>query len=173
VKPYLDSRLQVLAQAKSIFLRPEFYSTTAKRGLVRSPIEYMVAVLRGAGLAAADAHPEWWCRNMGQVPFAPPNVAGWGHNAYWISTSAQWARSSFASFVRWKVKDAPLLQDLRERTPEDAVRTALHQFGVLNAGPRTTAALVDYVKRERATDRWAERPNLIYLVMMCPEMGIA
>ena len=49
----------------------------------------------------------------------------------------------------------------------------LRQFGVDNAGPQTKRALEAYVTRERATDRWAERPNLILLVLLCPEMQLA
>jgi uncharacterized protein (DUF1800 family) len=173
VRTFQANDLQIKPVVKAIFLRPEFYSTKAKRGLVRSPIEYMAAVMKGAELPAADAHPEWFCRGMGQVPFSPPNVSGWRQNGYWISASAQWSKASFANYIRWKVNERPLLQDLRSMSPEDSVKTVLRQFGVDNAGPQTKAALVRYVQRERTTDRWAERPNLLFLVMMCPEMQLA
>jgi len=172
-RTFQTSGLSTKAVVKAIFLRPEFYSTKAKRGLVRSPIEYMVAAMKGTGLSASVAHPEWFCRGMGQVPFSPPNVSGWRPNAYWISASAQWSKIGFANYLRWKVNDTPLLQNLREQSPEASVQTVLRQFGVDNAGPQTKAALLRYVQRERATDRWAERPNLLFLVMMCPEMQLA
>ena len=173
VKPYLASNLDVKTLVKAIFLRPEFYSTKTKRGLVRSPIEYMVAAMKGAGVLSDVAHPEWFCEPMGQVPFDPPNVSGWRPNSYWISTSSTWAKVSFASYLRWKVNETALLEGVERKSPADSVKAALQQFGIDNAGPTTKAALQRYVERERATDRWAERPNLIFLTMMCPEMQLA
>lgn len=173
VAPYLASKLNVKALVKAIFLRPEFYSTKAKRGLVRSPIEYMVAAMKGTGVRSDVAHPEWFCEAMGQVPFDPPNVSGWRSNSYWISTSSTWAKESFANYLRWKVNETPLLQGIQRLSPADSVKTVLAQFGIDNAGPTTKTALQRYVERERATDRWAERPNLIFLTMMCPEMQLA
>jgi uncharacterized protein (DUF1800 family) len=173
VAPYLQSNLNIKALVRAIFLRPEFYSTKAKRGLVRSPIEYIAAVMKGTGLEADVVHPEWWVRPMGQVPFSPPNVSGWRPNAYWISASSTWAKVSFASYVRWKVNETNLLADLSSRSPDESVKAVLRQFNVDTAGPQTKASLVRYVRRERSADRWAERPNLFFLTMMCPEMQLA
>jgi uncharacterized protein (DUF1800 family) len=173
VAPYLASGLNIKALVKAIFLRPEFYSTKAKRGLVRSPIEFVVAAMRGTELGAGVVHPDWFLRGMGQVPFYPPNVSGWRPNGYWISASAQWAKVSFANYTRWRANEGPLLQDLQQRSPAESVKAVLRQFGIDRAGPQTKAALTRYVERERATDRWAERANLFFLVMMTPEMQLA
>jgi uncharacterized protein (DUF1800 family) len=173
VGPYLQSNLNIKTLVRSIFLRPEFYSTKAKRGLVRSPVEYIAAVMKGTGLKANVVHPEWFVRPMGQVPFSPPNVSGWRPNSYWISASSTWAKVSFASFVRWKVNETNLLTDLSSRSPEESVKAVLRQLNIDNAGPQTKASLVKYVQRERGADRWAERPNLFFLTMMCPEMQLA
>jgi uncharacterized protein (DUF1800 family) len=173
VRTYHASDLTIGPVVKAMFLRPEFYSTKAKRGLVRSPIEYIAAVMKGTGLPASIVHPEWFGRGMGQVPFSPPNVSGWRPNAYWISASAQWAKTGFANFVRWKAMDTDLLAGVDRLSPEESVKTALRQLGVDNAGPQTRSALVRYVQRERSTDRWAERPNLLFLTMLCPEMQLA
>ena len=173
VPAYVRSGLRIDALLRAIFLHPAFYSAKAKRGLVRSPIEYMVAAMRGAQLGASVAHPEWWCEAMGQVPYKPPNVSGWRPNGYWISSSATWAKHSFANHLRWKVNETALLEGIQRLSPADSVKTVLRQFGVDNAGPQTKRALEAYVQRERATDRWAERPNLILLVLLCPEMQLA
>ena len=60
----------------TIFLHPEFYSTTARQGLVRSPVEWVVACLKALGFTAAQTNPQWWMDQMGQQLFYPPNVAG-------------------------------------------------------------------------------------------------
>jgi len=173
VRVYLDGGLQVRPVLRAMFLRPEFYATTAKRGLVRSPIEYMVAAMKGAELGAGIAHPEWWCEGMGQVPFRPPNVSGWRQNGYWVATSATWAKADFANHLRWKVNETGLLRGIERLSPTESVKTVLRQFGVDRAGAQTLRALESYVAQERATDRWAERPNLILLVLLCPEMQLS
>jgi uncharacterized protein (DUF1800 family) len=173
VAPYVAADLDVRSLVKAIFLRREFYSARSKRGLVRSPIEYMVAAMKGTALPASVAHPEWWCRAMGQVPFDPPNVSGWRPNEYWISSSATWAKIAFADYLRWKANETDLLKNLGSLPPAASVDAALRQFGVDNAGPTTKAAMQHYVERERMTDRWPERPNLLFLTMMCPEMQLA
>jgi uncharacterized protein (DUF1800 family) len=173
VPPYVKSGFEVEALLRAIFLQPAFYSTKAKRGLVRSPIEYMVAAMRGAELGASVAHPEWWCEAMGQVPYSPPNVSGWRPNGYWISSSATWAKVGFANHLRWKANETDLLKGIERLSPAESVKAVLRQFGVDNAGPQTKRALEAYVQRERATDRWAERPNLIMLVLLSPEMQLA
>ena len=170
---YLGSGMNITALLRAIFLRPEFYSVTAKRGLVRSPIEYMVAAMKGAELGCDVAHPEWWVEGMGQVPYSPPNVSGWRPNGYWVSTSATWAKIGFANHLRWKINETGLLRGIEGLPPAESVKAVLRQFGVDRAGPQTKAALERYVARERGSDRWAERPNLILLVLLSPEMHLA
>ena len=62
---------------KKIFLRDEFYTAAAKQGLVRSPVDWTVALMHHTGLRSAALDPQWYVGYMGQIPFNPPNVAGW------------------------------------------------------------------------------------------------
>ena len=57
-----------------------------------SPVEWIVTCLRALGLTAVATNPQWWMEEMGQVLFEPPNVAGWKNNAYWLNSTALWAR---------------------------------------------------------------------------------
>jgi uncharacterized protein (DUF1800 family) len=174
VKPYLATKdLQLEALLRAIFLRPEFYSVKARQGLVRSPIEYVVAAMRATNLPASVVHPEWWLEGMGQQPFYPPNVSGWRPNGYWISASAQWARSQFAGFVRWKGNDAKLDHGTVGMGPDAAVRHALRRFGVDHPSRTTVAAMSSWLAAERGTSRWAEQPNLTMLCLLTPEFQLA
>lgn len=174
VQPYLATPdLQVTALLRAMFLRPEFYSTKAKQGLVRSPVEFIVASMKATGLPCSVAHPEWWMEAMGQELFFPPNVAGWKPNAYWISSSSQWAKNSYAGFIRWKANEAKFLSGTQSMPPATAVRHALKQFGVDNPSVTTVTAMQRYVEGERATSRWAEQPNLIMLCHLTPEFQLA
>lgn len=174
VAPYVAANLSIAELVKAIFLRPEFYGAKAKGGLVRSPIEYVVVAMRGTGLGCDVARPEWWLDAMGQAPFSPPNVSGWRQNGYWISASTTWAKAAFAGYLRWKVNERPgVVEGTRSLAPQDAVRLALSTFGVDEPRPRTLAAMEDWLRTERRTTKWAERPNLVLLSLLSPDVQLA
>ena len=159
---------------KAIFQSSAFWSTTARRALVRSPIEWFVALLQATGLSAAQTNPQWWMENTGQVLLDAPNVAGWGQNAYWLSTSSAWGRSGFAANVRWLARDAGVLASTLTASPADAVQQTFTQFGITDPAPSTRAALEAYVTRARAEyDSWAVQPNLILLTALSPDFQAA
>jgi uncharacterized protein (DUF1800 family) len=174
VAPYLASNLSIAALLKAIFLRPEFYGPKAKGALVRSPIEYVVAAMKGTGLGCGIAHPEWWLEGMGQQPFYPPNVSGWRQNGYWISASTQWAKTSCAGFLRWKANEGTsVLAGTQALAAPAAVRRALAQFGVDTPSASTVKAMEAWLRQERTTTKWAERPNLIMLALLSPDAQLA
>ncbi|MFM8563826.1 MAG: DUF1800 family protein [Acidimicrobiia bacterium] len=96
---FVAGGFDIKALVRSMLLRPEFYSQTAKTGLVRPPVDYVVAVLEASGFAASVANPLYHMVNMGQVPFNPPNVSGWRPNSAWINATAWAARMSLAGKV--------------------------------------------------------------------------
>ena len=78
--------------ARSSTTRP-FLSDSATQGLVRSPVEWVVACMRAVGMTAEDANPQWWMADMGQQLFEPPNVSGWRPNEYWLTHVARSGRA--------------------------------------------------------------------------------
>jgi uncharacterized protein (DUF1800 family) len=173
VAPYLASNLDIATLLKAIFLRPEFYGPKATGALVRSPIEYVVVAMKGTGLGCDVAHPEWWLEAMGQAPFNPPNVSGWRQNGYWIASSTTWAKAAFAGHLRWKANERNVLGGTQALQPRDAVRTALAMFGVEDPKARTVMAMEEWLRTERRTTRWAERPNLLLLSLLSPDVQLA
>ncbi|MDP1804008.1 MAG: DUF1800 family protein, partial [Acidimicrobiales bacterium] len=164
----------ILNLVKAIFKSSAFWSATARRSLVRSPVEWFVASMQATGQTAAQVMPVWWMPNSGQQLFNAPNVSGWGQNQYWLSTSSAWARSGFASHARWKATEAGVLTSALTATPPVAVQQAFTQFGIVDPAPSTRAALEAYVTRARAEgDSWAVQPNLIMLTMLSPDFQVA
>ncbi len=170
---FVAGDMRISALLRAILLRPEFRSTTARRGVVRSPFEFVVATLKHLGMRATDVNPQWILKGMGQELFRPPNVDGWGTGDYWISTSTAWARSQFADGVAWKVHESSRFQAVESMSPEEAADHVLAALGVFHASASTRAALVDYVRAERASRRWAQRWGLTTLVLMSPEFQLA
>lgn len=169
---FMAADLDVTALLRAILLRPEFFSTLAEQGLVRSPVEYVVAAMKYSHLGPAVVHPEWWLFGMGQAPFYPPNVSGWRQNRYWISSSAYWARAGFARYLTWSALDAGLLEGTGSLPVATAVDRAFSTFGIDKPSATTRASLEAFVTAERAVHGWAEQPNLITLTLLSPDFQL-
>lgn len=188
---FVASSLNIGSLVRAIFLRPEFYSTTARRGLVRTPVEWVVGVLRATGLSAEETNPQWWMGSMGQQLFSPPNVAGWKNNAYWCNTTSLWARADFARNITWRARNAGFLHEIAQRsgtqhvmTPGAAIDFAYAKFGRDPAvepvsGP-VRQVLITWLQTQRATEfaptytwnLWAPI-NLTTMMMLCPDIVLA
>jgi len=94
---------------EAILRHPRFVSTQALNGLIKQPIEFLVGTLRLLGLTT-QAYEQgsliYLLANLGQQPFVPFNVGGWGQNQYWLSTSASnsqlalaWAVAQYADLA--------------------------------------------------------------------------
>ena len=121
----------------AILHHPSFASTRAMRGLVKQPIEYLVGTLRLLGLRTAafsEGTLVYLLASLGQQPFVPLNVGGWGQNQYWLSTSASNNQLSLA----WNVAQYADLTEILD----------------LNGSP---GAQVDAVKKLLAIDAWSDR----------------
>lgn len=84
---------------EEIFRSGEFYSPRAIRMQIKSPVQWMVQTSKiletdmPPPVVAANA-----LRQMGQMPFAPPNVKGWDGGKAWITTSTLLFRYNLSNF---------------------------------------------------------------------------
>lgn len=170
---FANGGMEIKTLIRAILLHPQFRSTRAKQGLIRSPIEYVVATMRATGLSAEQAHPEWTLRPMGQQPFYPPNVSGWKQNLYWVNESATWAKARLAGYVRWTLYQRGDLVGTSSLSPADAADAALEHFGILLPSTATRTALTNYVTTERTISNWGERAGLLMLPLLAPEFQVA
>ena len=166
--------LSILALVRAILRSDAFWGPTARYALVRSPAEWFVAGMEAVGLPPSTCHPEWWMEASGQQLFYPPNVAGWKQNSYWISTASSWARSGWASYVRWKANEAGVFAGLGSQSPAVAVQQGFDRFGIVDPSPTTRAALEAWVARAKSEgDAWSVPPNLVQLLLVSPDFQLA
>ena len=173
---FLASDLSVAELVRSIFNHPAFLSPTAREGLVRSPVEWVVACMRGTGLAGADANPQWWMEDMGQQLFEPPNVSGWRPNDYWLTTSRLWARANWVSYLIWRDNVQNSLSSIVTMTVPDAVQAGFDFFGIDSPSAHTRNVLETWLTKQRAdTNAWTNLTfiNLLQLLMFSPEFNLA
>jgi uncharacterized protein (DUF1800 family) len=195
VAPFVASDLDIATLLRTIFLHPEFYSVQARQGLVRSPVEWVVACLKALGFTAQETNPQWWMDQMGQQLFYPPNVAGWKSNAYWLNSTALWARADFARNITWRAHNADLdfLYEIMERDPltnvhvmsdGDAVDFAYRAFGfdatTGHISPYVRGVLETWLSAQRASEyapTWSWREyapiQLTTMMMITPEVQLA
>ena len=158
--------LSVAATLRAIFLHPAFRSPTRRGGLIKQPIEYLAGAARALGLdarlepqdgaagAAGPAGPAAAAASattagpdgvtlpvlatvLGQAPFNPPNVGGWGQNAYWLDTATAQLRLEAAAAL---ARRADLTQ-VEVAPASDRLAAVAQLLGIDGWGPTTTAAL--------------------------------
>lgn len=175
VKPWL----------RTLLLRNEFYTDAVKQGLVRSPVEFVVALLYATGRRSDEATPIWLMHGMGQRPLFPPNVSGWKHNSYWVNASAMAKRTETVRSILWRSMqgywngDGKLhlrngtisrtdVQETWRDQPLKVIDEVLRLSDLeLTAG--SYQALADFSSN---SERW-ERSDLFHLVMLAPELQVA
>jgi uncharacterized protein (DUF1800 family) len=73
---------------KTLFLSEEFYLPQACNSQIKGPVQFLVQALRTFPIPLPDPDViEFAFRQMGQIPFFPPNVKGWDGGKSWINTA--------------------------------------------------------------------------------------
>ena len=173
---FLNSDLDVRVLMRALLLRPEFYGTTAKQGLVRTPVEWIVAIMHATGLTPDQLGVSWIGERMGQSLFNPPNVAGWKHNAYWLNTSALSGRAQVARGVTWHLRNNDGFANLSSLTTAAAVDFVANYFDIAPLSGTTRNALIAAHQAERDAQRWVSwwaPTNLLTMAMLSPELHMA
>jgi len=97
----VSSDFDVRPWVTAMLTHPDFYADAVRRGLVRTPVEYVVALLVATGKRSRDADVTWLMGAMGQRLLYPPNVSGWRPNGYWVNASAMEGRARAAQSFAW------------------------------------------------------------------------
>ena len=175
VNVMVSNNFEIKPVLRALFNRAEFWGPTARQGLVRSPIEYVVHVLRQLDLKATTLQPLWLVESMGQEAFNPPNVSGWRQNRYWLSTSATSAKVEFASYIKWRMQSQHPFQPYTALGIPEAVNAAFDRLGLVDATPRSRQIVTQWLTVQRSTQYqgWAEVESFLKLMFVLPEMQLA
>ena len=170
---------------KALLVNPEFYSDEVKRGLVRSPVEFVVTCLHATGRRSTDATPLWLMEGMGQRPLYPPNVSGWKHNGYWVNASAMAKRTDTARTFAWRsmtgywngdglihLGGGTISRTDIETYYLDRHVELLDEFLDLMSVGLTPASHAALAAHSTESARW-ERSDLLSLILMSPDLHVA
>jgi uncharacterized protein (DUF1800 family) len=97
---FRNSNYEIRPLMNTIFRSAAFYSPDAVRTQIKSPVQWLVQTskildtnLPGPQITINSL------RQLGQIPFAPPNVKGWDGGKAWITTSTLLLRYNMANFA--------------------------------------------------------------------------
>jgi hypothetical protein len=178
---YRSSGLLIKPLVRAILAHPALYARLDAPDLVKSPVVYVAGALRTTGTFVTDDYPTWLLETMGQLPFAPPSVAGWDWGPAWMSSNAMRQRFALGNYVvgfgRPRVRRGAQKATL---TPQQAYTRAWSAVGEPQVSPATRAALVhlaahfydDLDPSWRGHADWradALQATLRHLLLTCPE----
>jgi uncharacterized protein (DUF1800 family) len=157
---------------EAMFNHTAFVSARARQGLVKQPVEMMVGTLRRLGLTTAPLsnNLQWLLGNIGQVPFSPPSVGGWGSNQFWQSTGAAAGYLQFAATLA-SVADLTALEN-NDGHPANQVTAALELIGLSEVSHKTRAAITSLaVSLKSGSGAWPAQ-QLATLAVLAPEFAM-
>ena len=165
---FAASNMTISNLVEAILLHDEFWSSASRWALVKSPVEFVVDVLRRLGRPSTVAGLPWAVEGMGQVLFNPPNVAGWGQNAYWLSTATAWARGGWLNWLKWQLHDWLFWEGIGSLPVATAVQKIFDDLGIEPSLATRTQVTAWFT----AEPSWARQPNALIVGAMCPEFNV-
>ncbi len=99
-KQFAAENYELSPLLREIFLSPEFYSAASMRSQIKSPLSFVLMMNRQLEMGKLpDGILLGVLTQLGQVPFRPPNVAGWDWGKAWVNTNTLLARYHFAGLM--------------------------------------------------------------------------
>ena len=123
---------------RMIFTSQAFYGAKAKRGLIKSPLEFAVGFIRSTGLEIPLSTLDSRLSTIGQRPTQPPNVNGWPKGTLWLSAQGLLERTNLISQnITQRSFQAgsgitldAILPAPSQRSAENVLRTLIRLLGV-------------------------------------------
>jgi uncharacterized protein (DUF1800 family) len=169
---FVGSTMNISSLVSAILLHDEFWSAASRWALVKSPVEFVVDVLRRLNQPASVAGLPWAVEGMGQILFDPPNVAGWGQNAYWLSTATMWARGDWLTHLKWQLDGWGFWSGLQGMSAAAAVQKIFDDLGIFEPSTQTRTQITAWFNSAKSTDSWSIQPNALIVGAMCPEFHV-
>lgn len=170
---FVAADMEIAALVRAVLLHDDFWAEQARHGLVKSPVEFVVSLVRRSGLPANQMGLPWSMEPMGMTLFDPPSVKGWGQGEYWLGTVSAWARGGFARHQRWRAEKAGLLAELESDPDDEAAAAAIFAlFGLEEVSATTRDAVERWHRRTYQHTRWAAAPQGFLVGALCPEFHL-
>jgi uncharacterized protein (DUF1800 family) len=144
---YVSAGKQIRPVVEAMLMHPLFYSGPR---MVKPPIVQIAGMLRGIGRFIDTDAWAWESSLVGQMPFYPPNVAGWDATR-WLNSDTWLARFNLTSQVIPQKRVLDPGKAKASADPATLVRHAIAFWGAPRVSSATRKALQVYA-REAAVD---------------------
>lgn len=99
-KTFREAKFEVSVVLREIFLSKEFYSEDCMANQIKSPVQFFIQMLKQLEVPSLPKGYALYVQSqLGQILFAPPNVAGWDWGKAWINTNTLLTRYQIAGFL--------------------------------------------------------------------------
>jgi uncharacterized protein (DUF1800 family) len=97
---FAEQKFELTPLLREIFLSKEFYSEKAMGTQIKCPVVFLVQMLKQLEIPTIPkAYSLYVQSQLGQILFAPPNVAGWDWGKGWVNTNTLLTRYQIAGFI--------------------------------------------------------------------------
>jgi uncharacterized protein (DUF1800 family) len=130
-----------------------FFSPTAYRAKIKSPVEFATGIVRGLEGSAGALPLAEALEGLGQVLFAPPSVKGWDGGPAWLNAQTLLGRNNLALALTstedtrfgTRCDPASILAKHNAKTDAEAVDFLLGVFLQSDVQPTAREKLLDYL----------------------------
>lgn len=156
-----DDNWEIRPLLSEILHSDDFVEARGRRA--RQPVEWLVAAATATGIErVGEQGLEYWqIGATGQVPFHPPNVAGWPDDDRWSSATQVMVRGN--SILNWELSNSVI------NTVAPTPSAVLSHLGVTEVSQSTADALDRAIDAQTEYDRGLE--VLLATAMLSPEFG--
>ena len=121
---YTSSKFRLKPLVRRILTHPAMLDSIKEPNMIKPPIVQAIGTMRALGLSITDDTLSTTLRDMGQLPYFPPSVAGWEGSLAWLNTNTALARFSLANRLLSKQ-----YAKLPTKAPDDvAAETSVEAF---------------------------------------------
>ncbi|MFM2171494.1 MAG: hypothetical protein RI957_1723 [Verrucomicrobiota bacterium] len=99
-KTFREANFELVPLLREIFLSKEFYSADCMSNQIKSPVQFFIQTLKQLEVPSLPKGYALYVQSqLGQILFAPPNVAGWDWGKAWINTNTLLTRYQISGFL--------------------------------------------------------------------------
>jgi uncharacterized protein (DUF1800 family) len=159
--------------ARAVLRHSEFRSATARSALVRTPVEFLIALAKVSGATPSQLGASGVLGAAGHHPFLPPNVSGWPEANSLCTPQTWWQLGTLHSTAAAYAHSATpaRLPATASLAPEDAARAALRWAGIVDPAPETISSIAAYVTTIRGFYPPSEPVALAMAATLSPDFA--
>ena len=175
---YRRSGFRLKPLVRRILTHPAMLASVKEPNMIKPPVVQAVGTMRALGLSIADDSLYNAMRDMGQIPYFPPTVAGWEGGTAWLNTNTALSRFAMANrFLGLAYAKLPTKapEDVPGETPAQAFARARASVGAPWLAKASISSLKYYAAHARAVsanDRIARQRVLRAFMLGGPDAQV-